>query len=103
MINDISHGDTLFAKELNSILAKTKGMTVAQQNRRSPNTVLRRSAIEAVVGIVRQYVTHPFRVEFLFIVSPLVTWLWGGAIIIALGGLIAMWPPRWRCVAAVRR
>ena len=26
------------------------------------------------------------------IVDPLVTWIWIGAIIIALGGLIALWP-----------
>ena len=30
--------------------------------------------------------------DFLFIVSPLVTWIWLGAIIIATGGLIALWP-----------
>ncbi len=34
----------------------------------------------------------PWPVDFLLIVSPLVTWIWLGAIIIALGGLIALWP-----------
>ncbi|NMC84818.1 MAG: hypothetical protein GYA58_05980, partial [Anaerolineaceae bacterium] len=29
-----------------------------------------------------------FRVFF----NPLVNWLWGGAIILALGGLLAFWP-----------
>jgi len=54
---------------------------------------------EAVVGIVDQYLKHPYPVQFLLIVAPLVTWLWVGAFIIALGGLISMWPaPR-----AVRR
>jgi cytochrome c-type biogenesis protein CcmF len=31
-------------------------------------------------------------VNFLMIVSPLVTWIWLGALIIAFGGLIALWP-----------
>ena len=52
---------------------------------------------DSTVGkIVSQYLTHPFRVQFLFIVSPLVTWLWAGALIVFLGGLIALMPPRWR-------
>ena len=36
--------------------------------------------------------SHPWPVEFLFIVSPLVTWIWLGALIIISGGLIALWP-----------
>jgi hypothetical protein len=92
MVNEINRGDTLFTQELNSMLAKTKGMTVAQQNAAVANTGIWTLRDEAVAGIVRQYVTHPFPVEFLLIVSPLVTWLWSGAVIIALGGLIAIWP-----------
>jgi cytochrome c-type biogenesis protein CcmF len=46
----------------------------------------------AVSEIARRFVTHPFASEFLLIVDPLVTWLWLGALIIAGGGLIALWP-----------
>jgi cytochrome c biogenesis factor len=31
-------------------------------------------------------------VTFLFIVSPLVMWLWIGALIVIAGALIALWP-----------
>jgi cytochrome c-type biogenesis protein CcmF len=46
----------------------------------------------AIVGLTDQYIRHPWSVEFLLIVSPLVTWLWIGALITAFGGLIALWP-----------
>jgi cytochrome c-type biogenesis protein CcmF len=46
----------------------------------------------AILGLTSQFVTHPWPVEFLLIVSPLVTWIWLGAMIIAIGGLIALWP-----------
>jgi cytochrome c-type biogenesis protein CcmF len=47
---------------------------------------------EAITGLTHRFVTHPWPATFLLIVSPLVTWLWLGAIIAALGGLIALWP-----------
>jgi cytochrome c-type biogenesis protein CcmF len=46
----------------------------------------------AIEELTRQFITHPWASTFLLIVSPLVTWLWLGAIIAALGGLIALWP-----------
>jgi cytochrome c-type biogenesis protein CcmF len=46
----------------------------------------------AVVGIASRYVSHPWPINFLLIVDPLVSWIWIGAIIIAGGGLIALWP-----------
>jgi hypothetical protein len=46
----------------------------------------------AIAELVSRYVTHPWPVTFLLIVSPLVMWLWIGAIIVALGALIALWP-----------
>ena len=52
---------------------------------------------QAIAGITARYVSHPWPVNFLLIVDPLVTWIWIGAIIIACGGLIALWPfPRSR-------
>ena len=42
--------------------------------------------------LVSRYVKHPWPVTFLFIVSPLVMWLWIGALIVIAGALIALWP-----------
>jgi cytochrome c-type biogenesis protein CcmF len=39
-----------------------------------------------------RWVTHPWPTQFLIEVSPLVSWLWLGGIIAAIGGLIALWP-----------
>jgi cytochrome c-type biogenesis protein CcmF len=47
---------------------------------------------QAITEIAARYVTHPWSVDFLLIVSPLVMWIWLGALIIAAGGLIALWP-----------
>ncbi len=41
---------------------------------------------------VRQYVNNPPPATFRMIVSPLVMWIWIGAIITFGGGLVAMWP-----------
>ncbi|MGH2918036.1 MAG: heme lyase CcmF/NrfE family subunit, partial [Solirubrobacteraceae bacterium] len=38
------------------------------------------------------YVADPPAATFRFIVSPLVTWIWLGALIVFGGGLVAMWP-----------
>jgi cytochrome c-type biogenesis protein CcmF len=46
----------------------------------------------AITELTQRFVTHPGPVTFLVIVSPLVTWLWLGAIIAIVGGLIALWP-----------
>ncbi len=59
----------------------------------------------AIAEIAARYATHPFPVQFLLIVSPLVTWIWIGTLIIAGGGLIALWPfpaLAWRRVRRVR-
>jgi cytochrome c-type biogenesis protein CcmF len=47
---------------------------------------------QAISGIAARFVSHPWPVSFLLIVDPLVTWIWIGAIIIACGGLLALWP-----------
>ena len=48
---------------------------------------------EALRGLTRSYATGPPPATFRLIVSPLVTWIWVGAIVTFLGGLIAIWPP----------
>ena len=47
----------------------------------------------AVEEIAATYVRHRYPIVFQFIVSPLVSWLWGGALIIFLGGLTSLLPP----------
>jgi hypothetical protein len=45
-----------------------------------------------ILRLAAQYVEHPWPATFLIIISPLVMWLWIGAMIVVLGGLIALWP-----------
>jgi cytochrome c-type biogenesis protein CcmF len=46
----------------------------------------------ALVGLVNSYAKNPPPATFRVLISPLVTWIWLGAIVILLGGLIAAWP-----------
>jgi cytochrome c-type biogenesis protein CcmF len=48
---------------------------------------------QAIRGIVNRYERNPPPAQFRFIISPLVSWIWIGALIILLGGLISIWPP----------
>jgi cytochrome c-type biogenesis protein CcmF len=45
-----------------------------------------------LVGLTRRYVHDTPAATFRLLVSPLVGWIWAGAIIVFLGGLIAIWP-----------
>jgi cytochrome c-type biogenesis protein CcmF len=54
---------------------------------------------QALRGLTRSYADSPPPATFRMLVSPMVTWIWIGALVVLLGGLIALWPsPR-----AVRR
>jgi cytochrome c-type biogenesis protein CcmF len=88
----INQGNRVFANLLSSILKQTKGMSPAQQDAAIARVGFWTARDKAVAGIVSQYVSHPWPVQFLLIVSPLVTWIWAGALIIGFGGLIALWP-----------
>ncbi len=48
----------------------------------------------ALDGLVSSYVADPPPATFRVLVSPLVTWIWVGALIAILGSLIALWPGR---------
>ena len=48
---------------------------------------------QALDGLARSYASNPPPATFRLIVSPMVTWIWIGALIAFLGGLIALWPP----------
>jgi cytochrome c-type biogenesis protein CcmF len=47
---------------------------------------------EALRGLVRSYTNDPPPATFRLLVSPMVTWIWIGALVVFLGGLIALWP-----------
>jgi cytochrome c-type biogenesis protein CcmF len=47
---------------------------------------------EALRGLVRSYTDDPPPATFRLLVSPMVTWIWIGALVVFLGGLIALWP-----------
>ena len=93
----IASGDKLFASYYNGIVKRVMKLPVAQQQA-SLNDALSQSDFwaardRAVEGIASQYLKHRYPVQFLLIVSPLVTWLWTGAMIVFLGGLISLVPP----------
>jgi cytochrome c-type biogenesis protein CcmF len=82
----ITKGDAVLNKALADAL---KEPPAAQARALSQLYQLRDIAIR---GLTQRFVSHPWAATFLLIVSPLVTWLWLGAILAALGGLIALWP-----------
>jgi len=47
---------------------------------------------QALTGLADSYRRNPPPATFRTIVSPMVTWIWLGAIIVFLGGLITIWP-----------
>jgi cytochrome c-type biogenesis protein CcmF len=47
---------------------------------------------EALRGLTRSYARDAPPATFRLIVSPMVTWIWLGALIVFTGGLIALWP-----------
>jgi cytochrome c-type biogenesis protein CcmF len=81
----INRGDLLFTKLMTSLTPAEARMPANLQ-------FIRLERARAISGLAARFVTHPWPVEFLLIVSPLVTWIWLGAMIIAIGGLIALWP-----------
>jgi cytochrome c-type biogenesis protein CcmF len=47
---------------------------------------------QALRGLTSSYANNPPAATFRLLVSPMVTWIWLGALIVFLGGLIALWP-----------
>jgi cytochrome c-type biogenesis protein CcmF len=81
----ISQGDRVFE-------ALMTRLTPAQAAAPTNLNWIRSERAAAITGLTSRFVSHPWSVNFLVIVSPLVTWIWLGAMIIAFGGLIALWP-----------
>jgi cytochrome c-type biogenesis protein CcmF len=82
----ISEGDRKFA----SLMTAVSKLPPAQQQGELGTIYALRDRL--VTELTQRFVTHPWPATFLLIVSPLVTWLWFGGIIVAFGGLIALWP-----------
>ena len=84
---DHARGRCVLQKALNARARAAAGGT-----RKGAQPVLFQLRDLAIRELTQRFVTHPWAATFLLIVSPLVTWLWLGAIMAALGGLIALWP-----------
>jgi cytochrome c-type biogenesis protein CcmF len=87
--NAINSGDSWFQRVMT---AAAKLPASEQRQLMAANSPLWTARNDRILQIVSQYTAHPWAVTFLMIVSPLVMWLWIGALIIAGGGLIALWP-----------
>jgi cytochrome c-type biogenesis protein CcmF len=94
--NLVSTGDLKIARAL---LSAQK--LPATQQASELNTIYQLRDI-LINELAHQFVSHPWASTFLIEVSPLVMWLWVGAIIAALGGAIALWPPRRRPESGMR-
>ena len=44
-------------------------------------------------GLTARYTDNPPPATFRLLVSPMVQWIWIGALIVLAGALIAIWPP----------
>jgi cytochrome c-type biogenesis protein CcmF len=82
----ISQGDRLLGRALLQAQSLPASQRATQLNRLY---TLRDLAIRE---LAQRFVSHPWSSQFLIEVSPLVMWLWLGAIIAAVGGLVALWP-----------
>jgi cytochrome c-type biogenesis protein CcmF len=91
LANDISQGNLKFTKAI-----AAANLLPAAQRAKYLNTIYNLRD-QFIIDLDHRFVSHPWSSQFLIEVSPLVTWLWIGAIIAACGGLIALWPvPRSR-------
>ncbi|MEO8967325.1 MAG: cytochrome c-type biogenesis CcmF C-terminal domain-containing protein, partial [Solirubrobacteraceae bacterium] len=82
----VARGDAVLGKALTDALGQPPAV-----RQRDLNFFYQARDI-AIRGIAQRFVSHPWKSTFMLIVSPIVVWLWLGAIIAALGGLIALWP-----------
>jgi cytochrome c-type biogenesis protein CcmF len=67
------------------------GPIIATANRQFPRAGPRVEGA-VVTEIVRRWLTSQPAARFRLIVSPLVAWIWIGGIVVAAGGLFAVWP-----------
>jgi len=74
----VKEGDRVFTRA-----DKAGALTAAERN-----DLLGR----ALSGLAGSYARNPPPATFRVLVSPMVTWIWLGAIVVLLGALIALWP-----------
>jgi cytochrome c-type biogenesis protein CcmF len=86
----INKGNQVFAAYAPQVMTKAAKLPPTQAQAAMNGLWAERDL--AVTEIARRFVTHPWPTEFLLIVDPLVSWIWIGALIIGIGGLIALWP-----------
>jgi cytochrome c-type biogenesis protein CcmF len=93
----INRGNRFFAGQYNAIVRRVRKLPPAKQeaayNSQLAQTqfwLQRDYLVEMIAG---QYLKHRYPIQFQLIVSPLVSWLWTGALIIFLGGFISLLPP----------
>lgn len=72
----IEEGDAVFAAAGDDLTAEQRGEFLGQ----------------ALAGLTERYAQSPPPATFRVLVSPMVTWIWVGAIIVFGGGLVAVWP-----------
>ena len=77
----ISRGDALVGRALLHAESLPASQQTAQLN------VIYRCETRSIRELTQRFVTHPWAAQFLIEVSPLVMWLWLGAIVAAFGGL----------------
>jgi cytochrome c-type biogenesis protein CcmF len=97
LLGPINRANKFFAAHYNDMVRQAKKLPLAQQEG-ALNSELAKSdfwtARDATVeAIAAQYLKHDYPIQFQLIVSPLVSWLWTGAAIIFVGGLISLVPP----------
>jgi cytochrome c-type biogenesis protein CcmF len=80
----IAEGNRKFAALMHDIPASSNPAQAAQEASALLDT--------AIAGLADRYVNHPWATDFRLEVSPLVSWLWIGGLIVIGGGLIALWP-----------
>ncbi|HEY3727793.1 MAG TPA: cytochrome c-type biogenesis CcmF C-terminal domain-containing protein [Solirubrobacteraceae bacterium] len=88
----IDQGDRIFQRLLSQEMSTFAARHFTTAQAEQALAPLWRERDQAISGLAGRFVSHPWAVNFLLIVSPLVTWIWLGALIIAIGGLIALSP-----------
>jgi cytochrome c-type biogenesis protein CcmF len=72
----VAEGDKVFTESAGALPGEQRGALLAQ----------------ALRGLTDRYADDPPPATFRILVSPMVTWIWIGALIVFLGALIALWP-----------
>jgi cytochrome c-type biogenesis protein CcmF len=84
---------TVVSPSVRNLLAISReGDRVFQEARTLPVGERQAALGEALRRLVRLYGTEQAPARFRVLVSPLVTWIWLGALVVFAGGLIALWP-----------